>query len=82
MGGFKDGSFGGSVVQSGIILGTDVDLSFVALRQTNGAGLQPLPAGALLGEAMEINPELLGGAVALIMETFPGTELVEDKAML
>ena len=78
MGGKKSDLFVGSVVQEGLIVGTDVDLNLVALRTANGADMEPKPVGELLGQDIEFKAELLGDtAVALVMSTFPGTKLVQ-----
>jgi hypothetical protein len=78
MGGKKNGSFEGSVVQEGMVVGTDVDLNLVALRTANGADMDPKPVGELLGQDIQFKPELLGDpAVALVMSAFPGTLLVQ-----
>ena len=78
MGGKKNGIFEGSVVQEGMVVGTDVDLNLVALRAVNGADMEPKPVGELLGQDIQFKPELLGDtAVALVMSTFPGAKLVQ-----
>jgi hypothetical protein len=78
MGGIRN-ELTGSVVQEGIFTGTSSDLSAVRRAQQRGGNAAPEPTGELLAQIpLEVRVELLGDpAVALVMEAFPGAELVE-----
>ena len=69
-----------TVVQEGIFAGTSRDLSAVRRAQQRGGNSDLEPAGELLAQIpLEVREELLGDhAVAIVMEAFPGAELVEE----
>ena len=78
MGGTKKEPFE-TVVQEGIFAGTSRDLSAVRRAQQRGGNSDLEPTGDLLAQMpLEVRAEVLGDhAVAIVMEAFPGAELVE-----